>query len=215
VGLRVGFPGAVGLTATQGIFSGLKRDGGTDYVQTDAAVNPGNSGGPLVNGAGELVGIAVFKIRDAQGLNFAVASSTARLFAEAGVSSNNYPAQDPVATAPGVVTTYYGFLQARQYYSAWSMLSEDWRLGQPYSDYVAGFTQTISTRFQVASTRLLSTTSATVSGNVVATENFPNNPPGFVTQSIYSGSYDVAFVGGRWVILVGTLELASRSFIRR
>lgn len=211
----VGFPGAVGLTATQGIFSGLKRDGGTDYVQTDAAVNPGNSGGPLVNSAGELVGIAVFRIRDAQGLNFAVASSTARRFAEAAVSSSNYPTQDPVAIAPGVLMTFYGYLQARQYYSAWSMLSEDWRLNQPYRDYAAGFTQTISTRFQVNSTRALSSTSARVTGNVIATENFPNNPPGSVTQSIYSGSYDVAFIGGRWMILTGTLNLTARGFVSR
>lgn len=211
----VGFPGAVGLTATQGIFSGLKRDGGTDYVQTDAAVNPGNSGGPVVNSVGELVGIAVFKIRDAQGLNFAVASSTARRFAESAISSSNYPTQDPVAIAPGVLTTFYGYLQARQYYSAWAMLSEEWRLNQPYSDYAAGFTQTISTRFQVNSTRPLSSTSAQVTGNVISTENFPNNPPGFVTQSIYSGSYDVAFIGGRWMILTGALDLTSRGFVRR
>ena len=211
----VGFPGPVGLTATQGIFSGLKRRGGTDYVQTDAAVNPGNSGGPLVNGTGELVGIAVFQIRDSQGLNFAVASSTAQRFVDAGVSSNTYPAQDPVATAPAVMTTFYSYLQDRLYYSAWSMLSEDWRIRQPYSDYVGGFSQTISTRFQVASTRPLTATSARVAGNVIATESSPNNPPGFVTQSVYSGSYDVAYIGGRWMILSGTLDLANRGFVRR
>ena len=128
------------------------------------------------------MGIAVFQIRAAQGLNFAVASSTARRFVDAGVSSNTYPAQDPVATAPAVMTTFYSYLQDRLYYSAWSMLSEDWRIRQPYSDYVGGFSQTISTRFQVASTRPLTATSARVAGNVIATESFPNNPPGFVTQ---------------------------------
>lgn len=50
-----------------------------DLVQTDAAVNPGNSGGPLLNERGELIGIVDFRIAGGNyGLNYAVASSTAR-----------------------------------------------------------------------------------------------------------------------------------------
>jgi len=76
----------LGLTVTCGVVSGLHKAGVgfnaiEDFVQTDAAVNPGASGGALVNRSGKLVGVlsAIFtKKSDANiGVNFAVSSSLA------------------------------------------------------------------------------------------------------------------------------------------
>jgi S1-C subfamily serine protease len=71
------------LTVTSGIVSALhRRADGTELIQTDAALNPGNSGGPLLNDRGELAGVVGFSVTG-YGLNFAVASSTARAWAAA------------------------------------------------------------------------------------------------------------------------------------
>ena len=67
--LALGFPIAdrIGnsMTVTRGIVSSIRTAGGVDLLQTDAALNPGNSVGPLVNDAGEVVGINTSRIEDA------------------------------------------------------------------------------------------------------------------------------------------------------
>ena len=72
--LAIGSPGGLEKTVTSGIVSALSRRflqiG--DVYQIDAAVNPGNSGGPVVDTSGRLVGIVFAGIEQYQGLNFAV-----------------------------------------------------------------------------------------------------------------------------------------------
>ena len=60
------------VTMTTGIVSSLRTYEGVDYIQTDAALNPGNSGGPLLNLRGEVVGMNTSRLRDSQGINFAI-----------------------------------------------------------------------------------------------------------------------------------------------
>lgn len=67
-------------TVTKGIISGINRtiklvdteNYMEDLIQTDATINEGNSGGPLINKNGELIGINTVKISDAEGIGFAV-----------------------------------------------------------------------------------------------------------------------------------------------
>ncbi len=69
------FGSSKGLTATfsQGIITYADREiGEVHYVQHDAAISSGNSGGPLINQYGEIIGINTMTIRDSQNLNFAI-----------------------------------------------------------------------------------------------------------------------------------------------
>ena len=76
-----GYPHGFGTDAaiSRGIVSRLFTAGGVSWIQTDAAVNPGNSGGPLFDECGRVAGVASWRIeespsgRDADGLGFAVA----------------------------------------------------------------------------------------------------------------------------------------------
>lgn len=70
--------GTLQNSVTRGIVSGVRQSGNATLVQTDAAANPGNSGGPLLDRSGTAIGITTLGYRDSQGLNFAVAIDHAR-----------------------------------------------------------------------------------------------------------------------------------------
>ena len=122
--VAIGDPLGLQSTVTHGVVSALGRslrakDGRIieNVIQTDAALNPGNSGGPLVDTHGRVVGVNTAIIAGAQGIAFAIPAATARMVASAliregrvrrallGISGAATPIGQGLARALGLATS--------------------------------------------------------------------------------------------------------------
>ena len=76
--IAIGNPLGLQFSVSEGIVSATNRQGANGieaYIQTDAALNPGNSGGPLINKKGQVIGINNFKVSGGESLGFALESN--------------------------------------------------------------------------------------------------------------------------------------------
>lgn len=102
--LAVGYPradaiGIADVTVTRGIFSARRQSpDGVWQVQTDTTFNTGNSGGPLADSQGRLVGVVSTGVRGASGLNFAVASDEINAFLSSPLAPPPSPTPLPIRT---------------------------------------------------------------------------------------------------------------------
>jgi S1-C subfamily serine protease len=88
--IAVGNPGGLDFTVTEGIISAKNRQGpnGILYLQHDVPINPGNSGGPLINAAGDIVGINTLKFEGFEGIGFALPSNIVETFVNQAIAAD-------------------------------------------------------------------------------------------------------------------------------
>lgn len=81
----IGAPNSLAFTLTKGVVSSKERFVSRQkYIQTDAAINTGNSGGPLLNDAGEVIGVNSYKMSDSEGIGLAIPIDVVVSFLETG-----------------------------------------------------------------------------------------------------------------------------------
>ncbi len=97
----IGAPLGLEHSVTRGVISALAREiDGQKYIQIDAALNEGNSGGPVINEQGQVIGVAVMIATEAQNVGFAIPSTAVMQFMQAnGLSFNVALGDAPAAEA--------------------------------------------------------------------------------------------------------------------
>jgi Trypsin-like peptidase domain len=95
----IGSPEGLTNTVSDGIVSAFRTIEGRRLLQITAPISPGSSGGPVLNGRGEVVGVSVSMLREGQNLNFAVPVSDIMAVAESPVGRISFPMRGPFKPA--------------------------------------------------------------------------------------------------------------------
>jgi len=130
----LGSPMGLDFSITKGILSskhraGIRNDEINDYIQMDAALNPGNSGGPIINRDGRVIGLATFGYLFLEGLNFALESDTAERIYEVMKTEK---AEVPDSSVPKCRMNTNVYLPVLSDYG-FSEFDEDIHIGKPVS----------------------------------------------------------------------------------
>lgn len=152
--LAIGFPLGGELigeaSANKGSLSGRRKskDVGVEYIQTDATLIPGMSGGPMVNICGEVVGINTLGLA---GLGLAISSDSIRekwiqmSLSEEAQEDIQRITFDPDASALESVRAFYNYLKARKLEKAFELLSDNFKKGYRFTTWKAGYDSLLDT----------------------------------------------------------------------
>lgn len=196
----VGFPrdlsDSLSKSITKGIVSSFTRDPYDNrlYIQTDAALNPGNSGGPLLNQCGKVIGINTSSMLDMAGINFALIGNEARdsvnkMF-ESGKDRNGEEIAKEYPNDPAeVVSRYYINLARGNFENAYNFFSTKRKSKLPKDNWIKG----ISDATLMINLKSAETTSVTSSNvNFLATEY----KDGKIQTNEFKGEWNFIYEGG-------------------
>lgn len=104
----VGNPQGLEGTFSQGIVSSVRQVGEDKLLQITAPISPGSSGGPVLNGMGEVIGVSVATFRSGQNLNFAIPSNYLKSLAASAGPTKPLPQLKPKSSSRSILTDLGG-----------------------------------------------------------------------------------------------------------
>jgi hypothetical protein len=152
--LMIGFPLGGQLSGeasvSKGSLSGRRnsKDVGVEYIQTDITLNPGVSGGPMINVCGEVEGINTAGLA---GLGLAISSdSIKQKWLEMSTADNSLKdiqriTFDPDASSLETVRAFYNYLKARKLDKAYDLLSDNFKKGYSFNTWKKGYFSLLDT----------------------------------------------------------------------
>lgn len=149
----IGYPLGRNLSITRGIVSAFTRDDYDDrrYIQTDAAISRGNSGGPVVDRCGRVVGMATQTLQGAENVGYAIEyHQLSQRIKEMLETAKNATPQELEQTYPSeqaeVVAKYYATLGGGDLEGAYDFYSNARKSNLPYESWSKGLSRTVFIR---------------------------------------------------------------------
>lgn len=199
IGYSLGGQLSGAASVSKGSLSGMRRskDVGLDYIQTDITLNHGQSGGPMINVCGEVVGVNTAGLA---GLGMAISSdSIKQKWME--MSASEDPLRDvekitfePDKSSLEAVRAFYNYLKARQLEKAFDLLSENFTEGHGFDYWKQGYETLLDT------TVVKIEDDAEIENRVnvkLTTKDFVNDE---IVYKYFEGYWDVKEVEGRWLL---------------
>lgn len=197
----IGYPLGRNLSISRGIVSAFTKDDYDDrrYIQTDAAISPGNSGGPVVDRCGRVVGMATQTLRGAENVGYAIEyHQLSGRIKEMLETAKNATPQELEQTYPSeqaeVVAKYYTTLGGGDFEGAYSFYSSARKTRLPYENWLKGLNRTVFVRL-IAVKQGGSVNAVEV--HFYATEEKKDNPWEWDTGE-FQGSWTLIRENGLW-----------------
>ncbi len=199
--LAVGFPFGGELTgeatAKKGVMSARRRakDIGVNYIQTDITINPGFSGGPLVNICGDVTGINTL---GGSGFGMGIASDTVQQkWLEMATSKDSLKdiqkiTFEPNASSLEATKAFYNYLKVRKFEKSFELLSDNFKDGYSYEDWLEGY------KFLLDTTVLAIKEDETVKNRIKVYLGTKNLVDEDIISKDFEGYWDVKNIDGHW-----------------
>jgi S1-C subfamily serine protease len=154
--IAIGYPHSDVLkgepSITKGSFSAIRKSDNDliEFIQTDTSLNPGNSGGPLIDVCGKVIGINELTISDADDLNFAISENTARNYVKSLIEGDRKEVIKQEVNIQSyyspeeIVNLFYTFISLRYLDEAFNLLSTTYQATTNINEWHKGYSTTLN-----------------------------------------------------------------------